>query len=63
MPKIDTFKEQESRWQAERDCDTLIECEAIEADPKRLAAARKIAKERLLTVASVVKETTGGKDD
>lgn len=33
-------------WQAEDDLRTLIRAEQIRADPKRLAAAKKKAKER-----------------
>lgn len=50
------MRKEEEQWRAQRDLDTLIECEAIEKDPKRLAAAQKLAKERLLEVAAVVKE-------
>lgn len=43
-------------WQVESDLRTMIECEQIEKDPKRLAAVRKLAKERLLSLASVAAE-------
>lgn len=52
-----SMRKQEETWRAERDLDTLMECEKIEADPKRLAAAKRLAKERLLNLASVAAET------
>lgn len=50
----------EDDWQVQRDLDTLMECERIEADPKRLAKAQALAKKKLLDLASVASE---GKDD
>ena len=37
----------EAKWRAERDLETLMECERIEQDPKRLKAAKALAKERM----------------
>ena len=37
----------EKKWQAQSDMRTLTEAAAIRRDPKRLAAARKCAKEKL----------------
>lgn len=62
MPKVssNTIAAQEAKWRAERDLETLMECERIEKDPKRLAAAQKLAKERLMDLAGVASE--GPKD-
>lgn len=51
-----SMRKQEDNWRAERDLDTLMECEKIEKDPKRLAAAQKLAKDRLLALAGVASE-------
>jgi hypothetical protein len=37
----------DAKWRAQSDMRTLAEAAAIKADPKRLAAARKCAKEKL----------------
>lgn len=50
----------ESDWQAESDLRTLLECEAIEKDPKRMAKVQALAKQKLLTLASIASE---GKDE
>lgn len=55
MNKISMRKEEE-RWQAESDMRTLIEAEKIKADPKRLAAAQKCAKDKMMEVAAVAVE-------
>jgi hypothetical protein len=47
----------EDDWQAESDLRTLIECEKIEADPKRYAKAKELAKKRMLEVAKVAAES------
>lgn len=47
-------------WQAESDLRTMLECEVIEKDPKRIAAVQKLAKAKLLTLATIASE---GKDD
>ncbi len=47
-------------WRVESDLNTLIECEKIEKDPKRLAKAQALAKKRMLEVAAVAAE---GKSD
>lgn len=46
-------------WKVESDLRTLIEAEKIEKDPKRMKAAKELAKSRLLEVASVA----GSSDD
>jgi hypothetical protein len=55
MATIEMRKEQE-RWRVERDLETMIECEKIEKDPKRLAAVQKLAKERLLMLGGIASE-------
>lgn len=43
-------------WQAESDMRTLMQAEEIEKDPKRLAAAKKKAKEKLAELQKVLGE-------
>jgi len=43
-------------WQAECDCDALIRAEEIKKDPKRFAAAKEVAKERLQGIVNVAGE-------
>jgi hypothetical protein len=50
----------DDRWMVERDLETMIECKKIEADPKRLAKVRALAKEKMMAVAKVAAE---GSDD
>ena len=47
----------EPSWETQRDLDTLIECEKIEADPKRLKAAQALAKQRMLDNAKVATDS------
>jgi len=47
-------------WRVESDLNTMIECEKIEKDPKRLAKVRALAKQKMLDVARVAAE---GKDE
>lgn len=49
----------EDSWQTECDLRTLTEAEAIEKDPKRLKAARELAKKKLLEYAAVASEGAG----
>jgi hypothetical protein len=49
----------EDDWQVESDLRTMIECEKIEADPKRLAKVQALAKKRMMEVAAIASE---GKD-
>ena len=49
----------ETDWRTESDLSTLMEAEKIEKDPKRLAAAQKLAKSKLLPLAAIASE---GKD-
>ena len=49
----------EDDWQVESDLRTMIECEKIEKDPKRLAKVQALAKKRMMEVAAVASE---GKD-
>lgn len=41
-------------WQAESDCNTLIEAEKIKADPQRLARAQTYAQKKLQSTAKVI---------
>lgn len=50
----------EDDWRAESDLRTMIECEQIEKDPKRLKAAKDLAKKRLMEMAAIASE---GKDE
>lgn len=50
----------EDDWQVRRDLETMIECEKIEKDPKRLAKVKALAKQNLLDMASIAAE---GKDE
>lgn len=52
MNKISMRKEEE-RWRVESDMRTLVEAEEIRRDTKRLAAAKKLAQEKMLEVAAV----------
>ena len=47
----------DEEWRVESDLRTLIEAEAIEADPKRFEKAKVLAKKRMLEVAKVASET------
>jgi hypothetical protein len=49
----------EDDWQVESDLRTMIECEKIEKDPKRLAKVQALAKKRMMEVAAIASE---GKD-
>ncbi len=49
----------EDDWQVESDLRTMIECEKIEADPKRLAKVQALAKKRMMDFAVIAAE---GKD-
>lgn len=55
MNKIEARKEEE-RWRAQRDLETMLECEKIEKDPKRLKAVQALAKEQLLTLGGIASE-------
>lgn len=43
----------ENDWRVEGDLNTLLEAKKIEADPKRMAKVRALAKQKMLDVASV----------
>lgn len=45
-------------WKTESDLRTLMECEAIEADPKRMKAVRKLAKKKMMEIAAVASGET-----
>lgn len=40
-------------WEVQRDLETLIECEKIEKDPKRMAKVRALAKQKMLETAAI----------
>lgn len=46
----------DNRWRAESDLSTLMEAEKIKSDPKRIAAAQAVAKEKMMAVAKVAAE-------
>lgn len=52
-------RKMEDDWQAEDDLRTMIRCEEIEKDPKRLARVQALAKSRMMEMASIATE---GKD-
>lgn len=45
-------------WKVEQDLRTLMECEAIEADPKRMKAVRELAKKKMMEIAAVASGET-----
>jgi hypothetical protein len=47
--------EREKRWEAEHDYDTLISYQKLVEDPKRLEAAKKLAKERQNEILKILK--------
>jgi hypothetical protein len=59
MPRITAVKEEDD-WQAESDLRTLMECEKIEKDPKRMSKVRALAKKKMMEVAAIAAE---GKDE
>lgn len=58
--KISSMAAEEAEWRAESDLRTLMECEKIEKDPKRMKAVRELAKKKMMEVASIASE---GKDE
>lgn len=46
----------EDDWRAESDLHTLMEAEKIKRDPKRLAKAQALAKQKMMDVAAVASE-------
>ena len=48
-----SMNDSEAKWRAEDDMRTLARAEEIKRDPKRLAAAKKMAKEKLAEMQSV----------
>jgi hypothetical protein len=43
----------DASWETQRDLETLIECERIEKDPKRLAKVQALAKQKMLETAAI----------
>jgi hypothetical protein len=60
-PTLGIASSSDDDWQAESDLRTLIDAEKIEADPKRYARAKALAKRRMMEVAKVASE--GGSDE
>lgn len=52
-PKSNVVSYDDSKWRAEEDMRTLARAQEVMADPKRLAAAKKCAKERLAEMQAV----------
>lgn len=46
----------DQQWRVESDLSTLLEAEKIESDPKRMAAVRALAQEKMMAVAKVAAE-------
>lgn len=44
-------------WQVCSDLETMLRCEEIEKDPKRLAAVQALAKKRVLNYASIASDS------
>lgn len=49
----------DQHWRVESDLSTLMEAEKIKSDPKRLAAAQALAKEKMMAVAKVASDDAG----
>ena len=49
----------EDDWQTESDLRTVLECEKIEKDPKRMAKVRALAKSKLLEVSAIATKGDG----
>lgn len=47
---------EDKKWQAEDDMRTLLRAKEIEKDPKRLAAARAMAKEKMAAMQQITKK-------
>lgn len=46
----------DEEWQVEADLRCLLEAEKIEADPKRMAKVRALAKKKMMEVAAIASE-------
>src|SRR3546814_140682 len=53
---IDMPIKEEERWRVENDMRTLIDAQVIKNDPKRLAKAQTMAKQKMVEVAKVAAE-------
>lgn len=53
---LSTAVADETDWRVESDLNTLLEAEKIKKDPKRMAAVSKLAKAKMLSMASVAQE-------
>ena len=52
----------ETDWRAEGDLSTLLEAKKIEADKRRMAKVRALAKQKMLDVACVAADADAHKD-
>ena len=52
MPRISAPKP-DDKWRAEMDLDTLMRASEIRKDPKRMAACKKIAAERMKALGNI----------
>lgn len=50
------MRAEEAKWRVEGDLNTLIEAEKIKVDKARFAAARALAKEKMMSVAKVASD-------
>lgn len=62
MTKNTKMTKEEDRWRAESDFDTLMSYQKLIKDPERLAAAKKLAKEKQSELLLVL-QTKDKKDD
>lgn len=53
---LESWKDEEARWQCENDMRTLMEAEKIKKDPKRMKAVQQMAKEKMMAVAAIASE-------
>ena len=60
--KVGTVIAQEDDWRAESDLRSLMEADAIKADPKRHAKAKDLAKKRMMESARVAGAVVGEKE-
>lgn len=67
MAKLGNAVQMDKDWQADNDLRTLLEAEEIRENPKRLSAAKAVAKEKLVDMAKIAalpgeKPEAGDKD-
>ena len=52
----------EDSWKVENDLRTLIECEKIEKDPRRMKAVRALAKQKSAEIQGIVDDESSEKE-